>query len=96
MKLAPRPRDGRTAIDAGYLSCARAIVVAGGFAQTLFWLYVSFALPIGHCPFDLVFVWLVTPATALGVAGFSIPLAAGLATAGFVTNAGLVALLGQA
>jgi hypothetical protein len=69
----------------------RAIILAGGFAQAVFWTLTLETLRNGLLPFDLVFFWLTIPALALGLLGQSLPLAAGLALAGFIINIGLLA-----
>lgn len=74
-----------------YLILVRAIVVAGGVAQALFWTMTLSIFRNGLLPFDLVFFWLTVPTLALGLMGQSLPLAAGLALAGFILNMGLLA-----
>ncbi len=69
----------------------RAMVVSSGLAQALFWIFTLKIFPSGLLPFDLVFFWLTVPALALGVLGESLPLAAGLALAGFIINLGWLA-----
>ncbi len=71
----------------------RAIVVSSGLAQALFWTFTLQIFRYGLLPFDLVFFWLTIPALALGFLGESLPLAAGLALAGFLINLGLLATL---
>ncbi|MGJ0510670.1 MAG: hypothetical protein ACR652_26805 [Methylocystis sp.] len=70
----------------------RMIVLAAGMAQALFWSLTIGFMRNGLLPFDLVFLWLTVPALALGVLDDSLPLAAGLALAGFIINVGLLAL----
>ncbi len=69
----------------------RAMVVSSGLAQALFWIFTLKIFRSGLLPFDLVFFWLTVPALALGVLGESLPLAAGLALAGFLINLGWLA-----
>jgi hypothetical protein len=69
----------------------RAIILAGGFAQALFWTMTLEIFRNGLLPFDLVFFWLTIPTLALGLLGQSLPLAAGLALAGLIINIGLLA-----
>lgn len=78
-------------IGVPYLVLVRAIVVAGGLAQALFWAMTFAIFRNGLLPFDLVFFWLTVPTLALGLMGQSLPLAAGLALAGFILNIGLLA-----
>jgi hypothetical protein len=73
------------------IGLVRAIILAGGFAQAVFWTLTLEILRNGLLPFDLVFFWLTIPAIALGLLGQSLPLAAGLALAGFIINIGLLA-----
>jgi hypothetical protein len=72
-------------------SLVRAIILAGGLAQALFWTLTLEIFRNGLLPFDLVFFWLTIPTLALGLLGQSLPLAAGLALAGFIINIGLLA-----
>lgn len=71
----------------------QAIIVSSGLAQALFWLFIGF-MRNGLLPFDLVFFWLTVPTLGLGLLGQALPLAAGLALAGFVINIGLLAVAG--
>ncbi len=71
----------------------RMIVLSAGLAQMLFWSFTLQLMRNSLLPFDLVFFWLTVPTLTLAILNQSLPLAAGLALAGFIINFGLLAAL---